>query len=621
MNEKNVRALTGQLTALALLCCGAPPSPQPPTTANPPATSCSERVGTLLSQMTLQEKAGQMVQAWQANASPEDVRRYNLGAVFSGGDSAAWATGYDDRGKTDAESWADMLDAYHAAARSSRLAIPVLYGFDAVHGNSKATGATIFPHNIGLGAAADPALAEAIGRASAREVAAVGVNLVYGPSTIAAADERWGRTFESYSEDPTQAGLLAAATARGLQGNFDESHVLACAKHFAGDGLTDVGTSTAKPQWTNRHGILDRGDVSLGEEEFRRLAVEQYRPVIDAGVKIIMASFSSWNGKKSHGDYHLLTEILKQELGFRGFVTGDYQGHSELGATISDQVVAAFNAGIDMVMEPVEWKSTLQAIVAEAGKRLPNERIDDAVGRILAVKCEAGLFDRERDPRLLTELGAPSHRALARRAVAESLVLLKNEGSAQRPPPLPLAEGSRVFLAGSGADDLTPQCGGWTITWQGGGSQTVGTTLLEAVSKRATVSTNVADADVAVVVLAEPSYAEWFGDDPDIEFDARDIEALKRARASGKPTVAVMFSGRPMIIAPHLGLADSWVAAWLPGTEGDGIADVLFGDHPPTGKLSHSWPRTVAQLPLSPWAKPYDPLFPLGYGLGYEPRP
>lgn len=586
-----------------------------------PTQTCTDKATALLEQMTLQEKAGQMVQTWQANASPDDVSKYNLGAIFSGGDSAAGATGYDDRGKTDAASWAVMLDAYHAAAAGSRLGIPVIYGIDAVHGNSKTTGATIFPHNIGLGCTGDLQLAEEIGRATGEEVAAIGVNWVYGPSSIAAADERWGRFFESYSEDPGQVGLISAATTRGLQGHTSQGHasVVACAKHFAGDGLTEPGTSTAKPDWTPHQGILDRGNATMSEEQFRQLAIDHYKPVIEAGVGTVMASFSSWNGNKTHGNRHLLTEILKEEMGFAGFVTGDYLGHEDLKGEFNEQVIKALNAGVDMVMEPIKWREAIAAITTEADKSLPMTRIDDAVRRILTVKCEAGLFSRTRDPALMETIGSDAHRQLARDAVRKSAVLLQNNPVGDAGPALPLAKRSKIFLAGSGADDLTLQCGGWTISWQGSGKETTGTTLRQSVEKWATVVDDVAEADTVVVVLSEPAYAEWFGDDADIEFGEADLRALSDARASGKPTVAVLFSGRPMIIEEHLPLADAWLAAWLPGTEGDGLGDVLFGQYAPTGKLSHSWPRTVEQLPLWRSNPSYDPLFPYGFGLTYAP--
>lgn len=625
--------------SLAAIACTQTPSPrsgdsapsQAAPTANAahlglasswPSAACQSKVEGLLSQMSVAEKAGQMVETWQANASPEMVAEYGLGAIFSGGDSAAGATGYDDRGKTDAASWAKMLDAYHAASAGSRLGIPVIYGIDAVHGNSKTKDATIFPHNIGLGCAGDLELAEKIGQATAKEVSAIGVNWVYGPSNIAAADERWGRFFESYSEDPTQTGLLAAATTRGLQdtnGAYGAS-VVACAKHFAGDGLTEVGTSTAHPDWTPHQGILDRGNVTMSEPEFRKLAVDHYKAAIDAGAGTVMATFSSWNGNHTHGNHHLLTEILKDELGFKGFVTGDYLGHEDLKGTYDVQLLTAFNAGVDMVMEPIKWKEAIEIIVKEAGKGLPMSRIDDAVSRILTVKCDAGLFENKRNEALMSTVGSAEHRALAREAVRKSSVLLQNNKVNGGSAVLPLAKGTKIYLGGSGANDLTRQCGGWTISWQGSGSETTGTTLRQSVEKFATVVDDITQADTAIVVLSEVAYGEWFGDDADIEFDQADIDELTRARASGKPTVAVMFSGRPMIISKHLPLADAWLAAWLPGTEGDGLTDVLFGDYAPTGKLSHSWPRDLSQLPLWRSNPGYDPLFPYGFGLTYPSK-
>lgn len=589
-----------------------PPAPG----ATWPSASCQEQTEALIRNMTLSEKAAQMIVAWQVRASPEDVQRASLGAILSNGNSAAFATGYENHGDARPAPWAEMVGAYHDAAKRSRLGIPLLYGIDAVHGNNKVIGATIFPHNIGLGAARSAELVEQIGRATAKEVAAIGANWTFAPAAIVARDVRWGRTYESFSEDPALTGRLAAASVRGLQRAPEgEPAIVACVKHFAGDGLVEMGTSTMKPSWTDKHGLLDRGNVNLPEDRFRALAVEHYRPAIEAGALTVMISYSSWNGRKAHGDRHLITDILKGELGFQGFTVGDYEGHAELPGSHADQVVAAYTAGVDMLMDPEKWRETIEVVRQHAGGRLPFERINDAVRRILHVKCEAGLFDAEPNPQWKRFIG--SHRELARAAVRPSLVLLKNEAGAEQTAPLPLNKGSKIYVGGSGADDLTRQCGGWTVDWMGAGAQTSGTTVRAAIAKVAQVVESVEQADAAVVVLSEPSYAEWFGDDADITFEPADLEELARARASQKPTVAVMFSGRPMIIAPHLEQADAWVAAWLPGSEGDGVADVLFGDHAPTGKLSHSWPRSVRQLPLNVGDAGYDPLFPFGFGLGY----
>lgn len=582
-----------------------------PRTGPWPTAACSEKASALLAEMTLAEKVGQMTQAERGALSSNDIARYALGSVLSAGGSGP-------PGSTPS-AWAEMLDEYHARALTSRLGIPLLYGVDAVHGHNNVIGAVIFPHNIGLGATRDPELVAEVARMTALEVAGTGADWTFSPVVAVGLDPRWGRTYETFSERPEDTALLGAAAIRGYQGERlggDPTSVLACAKHFAGDGATTFGTSTME------QGLLDRGDTQLSEEEFRRLAIAPYLPAIEAGVGAIMVSYSSWNGVKLHGHRELVTDVLKGELGFRGLVVSDYQGIHELPGTYREQVVASVNAGIDLMMEADRFRDFIKTLTAavEAGE-VPMERIDDAVTRILTVKCEMGLFEKGPVDRSLTEqVGSAAHREVARRAVRQSLVLLKNEGDV-----LPLSKETSIVVAGSGADSLAHQAGGWTVGWQGAEDTAFpGTTVLgglrEVVSDPARITfsadgSEVGAAEVAVLVAAEAPYAEWYGDSADLALSGADVRALKNLAASGLPTVVVLLSGRPLIIEPHLSQAAAWIAAWLPGSEGGGVADVLFGDHAPSGKLPHAWPREVADLPLI--QREREPLFPYGFGLGY----
>lgn len=583
-----------------------------------PGSDIDRRAAALVQQMTLDEKIGQMTQAdSKALASLDDISRYFIGSVLSGG-------GSDPKTGNTARDWADHHDAHQRAALQTRLKIPLLYGIDAVHGHNNVLGATLFPHNIGLGAARDAALVEEMGRAVAREIAATGIDWTFAPGVIVARDERWGRTYESFAEEPGLVGELGAAFVRGLQTDnlAAPTAILACAKHFLGDGGTTAG--------------VDQGDTRMEEPELRRLFLAPYLPAIRAGVGSIMVSYSSWNGNKLHGHGHLLTDVLKHELGFRGFLVSDWAAIDQLPGDFKSSIETAINAGLDMVMIPngpggrpsgkpntyVEFITDLKELV-QAG-RVPLARIDDAVERILRVKLEMDLFGHPyADRRLLPEVGSAAHRDLARRAVRESLVLLKNDRQA-----LPLAKTARrLVLAGNGADDLGRQCGGWTISWQGKpGKVTEGTTILEAFRQAAgpacevafsTDASDVKDAAAVVVVLAEEPYAEGRGDRRDLHLKPADLATLRNAKAGGAPVVLVLLSGRPLILGEALGLADAVVAAWLPGTEGRGVTDVLFGDFAPTGKLSFSWPRSMEQIPVNVGDTPYDPLFPFGFGLTF----
>jgi beta-glucosidase len=593
-------------------------------TPRPPARRLStfdDRVNAVLARMTLDEKVGQMTQPdQQFLQDPSDVETYFLGSVLSGGDSDPKSNSFED--------WRDLYDNLQARSGKTRLKIPLLYGVDAVHGHNNVLGAVVFPHNVGLGATRDAALVEAIARITAKEVRATGINWAFAPCVAVPRDERWGRTYEGFAEDPKLVAELGAAAVRGLQGQGlgDPLGVVACAKHFAGDGGTSYGTGQLRgPE--GKPAPLDQGDTRLSEAELKRLHMQGYVTAIAAGVGSIMPSYSTWNGEKCSGSKRLLTEILKGELGFEGFLVSDYDAIDQLPGDSRSDVRQSVNAGMDMVMVPQKYReffTTLKSLV-EAGE-IPPGRIDDAVRRILRVKAALGLLDERpsltADRSLAPSFGSPEHREVARRAVRESLVLLKNDKRT-----LPLSKKlARIHVAGKSADDLGNQCGGWTITWQGkSGAPTTGTTILAAIraaAKDAQVTfskdgRDAAGADAAVVVVGETPYAEFFGDRDDLNLAKEDLEAIVNVKKAGIPLAVVLVSGRPLIVGDVLPTVDALVAAWLPGTEGQGVADVLFGDFKPTGKLPHSWPRSMVQVPVNVDDPGYDPLFPYGFGLTY----
>jgi beta-glucosidase len=510
-------------------------------------------------------------------------------------------------------------------------AIPIMWGTDAVHGHNNVIGATLFPHNIGLGAAHAPDLMERIGAATAREVAATGIDWTFAPTVAVVRDDRWGRTYESYSEDPEIVRAYADRMVRGLQGApgtrgfLDTSHVLATAKHFIGDGGTTDG--------------VDRGDTRGTEAELLQLHGQGYVAAIDAGVQTIMASYNSWNGWKVHGHQALLTDLLKQRMKFDGIVVSDWDGVDEVQGCSKDKCAQAINAGIDMVMVPNDWKgfitNTLEQVHAE---KIPMARIDDAVTRILRVKFRAGLFEKGKpSSRPLANkrelIGAPEHRAVARQAVRESLVLLKNERKV-----LPLRRKAKVLVVGDGADNIGKQAGGWTVTWQGTGNTNEdfpgATSILQGISRAVAeaggkVSSSVdglqqSRPDVAVVVFGENPYAEWFGDLKAVDYRGEaELALLQQLRQASVPSVCVFLTGRPLSIERQLAACDAFVVAWLPGSEGGGIADVLFRkangkvNYDFVGKLSFSWPRSAAQTAVNRNDPGYDPLFPYGFGLKY----
>ena len=583
-----------------------------------PLSSYDAQVKPLLAKMTLDEKIGQMTQAEQdALKDPADIEKMSLGSLLSGGSS-------DPKEGNSLKAWTDLYDRLQQHTRNSRLKIPILYGIDAVHGHNNVLDAVIFPHEIGLGCTRNPALIEKIGRVTAEEVRATGIQWAFGPCVTVPQDIRWGRTYEGFSEDPKVVSQLGEAAVRGLQGAglSDPLGVIACAKHYVGDGGTTFGSA--------RQGKgLDQGDTRVDEATLRKIHLPGYISAIRAGVGTIMPSYNTWNGVKCSASKRLLTEILKSELGFEGFLISDYNAIDQIDKDYKKAIGISINAGMDMAMVPTryrEYVADLKELVNEGN--VPMSRIDDAVTRILRVKFATGLMDANRsqlaDRNLQKSFVSAAHREVARQAVRESLVVLKNDRKV-----LPLSKKlARIHVAGKNADDIGNQCGGWTIDWQGksGNVTTGGTTILTAIQHTVSADTKVtfskdgsgaAGATLGIVVIGEKPYAEFEGDRADLTLDKEDIATFKAMKAAGIPTVAILLSGRPMIISDVLDQADGFVAAWLPGTEGQGVADVLFGDFKPTGKLGFSWPKTMAQLPLNMHNAKYEPLFPVGYGLKY----
>ena len=600
---------TRRLILLGALVAGAFAARPAEPTPTPSLMSFDARARALVRRMTLAEKVGQMTQAdQQFLRDPADVERYFLGSILNGGDS-------DPPAGNTLAAWRDLYEKLQAQAIRTRLRIPLLYGIDAVHGNNNVLGAVIFPHNIGLGATRNPALVRRVAEVTALETRAIGVNWTFAPCICVPRDIRWGRTYEGFSEDPQLVSELGAAAVRGVQGST--MRVAASAKHFGGDGGTLAGTGAEKG--------IDQGDTRADLATLRTIHLYPYRAAIAAGAATIMPSYSSWNGVKVTGDRFLLTDILKGEMEFRGFLISDYAAVDQVHPDYKTAIATSINAGIDMVMVPdryAEFIRLLTELVNEG--RVPMSRVDDAVTRILRVKLAMGLmeprYDFRADRALERHFGSAPHRAVARQAVRESMVLLKN---AHRTLPLRKSL-RRIHVAGKNADDVGSQSGGWTIAWQGKtGEVTPGGTTILAAIRRAVPATQVTysrdgsgaeGADAVVVVIGETPYAEMKGDRMDLALDEADRAAVANARAAGIPLVVVLISGRPMILGRVLDQADALVAAWLPGTEGDGVADVLFGDYAPSGRLPYTWPRSMDQLPRGA-----DPLFPLGFGLTYQP--
>lgn len=622
------------LAALTLGCAGAPAAQSPSGSAgdtgapeSPPASavyrdpgrSPVERAADLLSYMTLEEKLGQMLQVdRQFLVRESHITEYGLGSLLSGGGSVP--------SPNTPEAWADMIDGYQRRALETRLGIPLLYGTDAVHGHNNLAGATIFPHNIGLGATRNEAIVAETARITAIEAAAVGVNWSFSPSVGAPQDIRWGRTYEGFSEDPELVARLGAAYVRGLQGPRGPGSlarpdtIMATLKHFVGDGATAGGR--------------DQGDVPLPVDQVVARFGVPYRLGIDAGAGSVMASFNSIQGTKVHGSRAVLTEQLRDRLGFAGLLVSDWAAIRQLFGAPMAQVVRAVNAGIDMIMIPDDYAGTfLQLKGGVLSGDIPMERVDEAVLRILEAKFALGLFE---DPfaqrQFLDRIGSPEHREVARRAVQQSVVVLENEGEV-----LPVTEqGLSVLVVGERADDVGSQSGGWTLSWQGGRGDIVpGTSILEALrdlAEEADDSLNLTyrpdgriipgdpTPDLILAVVGEDPYAEMEGDSRDLGLPTGDMEVFRRAAQLDAPLVTLVFSGRPVMIEHILAESEAVVAAWLPGTEGAGVVDVLVGRVPAVGKLSYTWPSRVDALPIQSTEPAPGVLFPRGFGLTYPAR-
>jgi beta-glucosidase len=615
-----------------------PDATAPPVPATQPAGDLyldptqppEKRAEDLLSRMTLDEKIGQMTQVDRNVLTPQDVAAYFIGSVLSGGSEALGNEAQDVNNAQ--KGWADMVDGFQDGAMQTRLRIPIIYGVDAVHGAASVYGATIFPHEIGLGAADDPALVEQIGRATAEELAASGVRWNFAPFLAVPQDIRWGRTYENFSENTDLVTRLGAAYIKGLQntapkqGLSDPLAVLASPKAFLGDGGTTWGSSTTNV--LDHAYILDQGDTRVDEATLRRLYLPPYQAAVDAGALNIMVSFSSWNGTRMHAHKYLLTDVLKGELGFKGFLVSDWGGINQVSPDYYTAVVTSINAGLDMAMVSNEYKDFIDAVKSGVSRGdIPQSRVDDAVRRILTVKFEMGLFERPySDPAALSLFGTQEHKDLARRAVQESLVLLKNDHQA-----LPLSrDASLILVAGEGANDIGMQSGGWTIHWQGQkGDHIPGTTILQGIQEAVSPETEVEysrfgvyaymtgkKADVGIVVIGEDPYAEGWGDKSDLSLQS---DLVAKVKEQANKVIVIVLSGRPVVLGEDIHQWDAVVAAWLPGSEGGGIADVLFGEAPFTGKLPYTWPRSNSQLPFDfnnlPAQGCSAPLFPFGYGL------
>jgi beta-glucosidase len=634
---RDMAAVAGVLIIVA--ACGSSsvtqsPSAQPSGTTAPSQSDepwldtslpIKDRVAALLAQMTLDEKIGQMSavinqdpsKGWQLR-DPSDATTGMFGAALSGGDG-------NPSGPNTTQSWYEMVDAYQQAALKTRLAIPLLYGVDAVHGNAHVGGTTVFPHNIGMGATHDPELVEKACQVTAAEMYAAGTRFNFAPVVAVALDVRWGRTYESYGEDNALVGELGTACLQGLQGDSlsDPNTVVGDPKHFLGDGGTAWGTSTASG--SSGQYMLDQGVTQFDDATIADLFLPPYQKAIDAGARVVMVSFSSTKDDgKMHGSKFWITDTLKQKLGFSGFVISDWGGIDQLSSDYTAAVKAGINAGIDMAMIPGNWQqfaSAVKSLVASGD--ISQARVDDAVSRILTVKFEMGLFENPMTPSGQWDgVGSDANRAVARQAVAESAVLLKTGAGV-----LPLAKsGKTVLLAGQAADDIGLATGGWTLSWQGqAGNMTAGTTLKTALEAQLgsslTYSADAAfdasaKADVGIVVVAEKPYAEGVGDSATLALPAADAALIARTKSHVKKLIVIVYSGRPVMLDGIVDQADALIAAWLPGTEaGSGLADVLFGDVPFTGQTPFTWPKTPDDAPRYGKTACQGAVYPYGYGL------
>lgn len=605
------------------------PKAQSPLLPNPVLEA---RVKALLASMSVEDKVGQMIQADIKYVTSDDVRAYRLGSVLAGGNSKPEGQPYPD-----GKQWQALADAFYRASMDTsrgRPAIPVLFGIDAVHGHNNLVGSTLFPQNSALGATRDPQLIHDIGAVTAQELRASGISWTFAPTLTVPQDVRWGRSYEGYSQHPALVAQYAAAMVGGLEGKagtpefLDAGHVIATAKHFLGDGGTQDGK--------------DQGDARISESTLRDIHAAGYAPAIEAGVQVVMVSFSSWNGVKMAGNKPLITDVLKGRLGFDGIVLGDWNAHGQVPGCTNEDCPVAYNAGLDMLEAPDSWKGLYKNTLAEVKSGvIPMSRVDEAVTRILRVKMRLGMFEAgapSTNPlavRSAEVIGNPAHRALARRAVRESLVLLKNDRSV-----LPIDPRKHVLVAGDGADNLSKQNGGWTLTWQGTGLTNANfpgaTSIWAGIKAQVSAAGGSAELsvdgdftqkpDVAIVVFGEDPYAEFQGDRPNLAYrpgNDRDLDLLRKLRGQGVPVVAVFLTGRPLWMNREINAADAFVVAWLPGSEGAGIADVLLRGrdgriaHDFHGTLSYPWPRRAIQGPSVAGAGGEQPQFPYGFGLTY----
>ena len=591
-----------------------------------------QRISDLMAKMTLEEKVGQLMQPDINSVTPEQVREFNLGSILNGGGSAP-----DKNLRNTPDSWLALADEYWEASTDRSdggVGIPVIWGTDAMHGHSNIVGATLFPHNIGLGAANDPDLIYEIGRVTALEILTTGLDWTFAPTIAVVRNDRWGRTYEGYSEDPKIVAAYAPRFVEGLQGKYGsdeflgEDRIIATAKHFVGDG----GTKNGK----------DQGDNLSTEAELRDIHAAGYPPAIAAGVQTVMASYNSFHGEKMHGMESMLTGVLVERMGFDGLVVGDWNGHGQVKGCNNKSCPESFNAGLDIFMVPNDWEALYRNTIKQVQSGvISQQRLDQAVARILRVKMRAGIFDAPKPSERKNAgnwdlLAAPEHRAIAREAVRKSLVLLKNENAL-----LPLPANADVLVAGSGADDIGKQSGGWTLSWQGTGNTNDhfpnASSIFDGIRKAveagggsAVLSENgewTEKPDVAIVVFGEDPYAEGVGDRATVDYASDDgLDLLKKFKEAGIPTVSLFISGRALWVNPELNQSNAFVAAWLPGSEGAGVADVLIADENDqtrfdfTGKLSFSWPATPGQVDINVGDSDYNPQFAYGYGLSYSDR-
>lgn len=597
-----------------------------------PNPAIEARIHALMAKMSIEDKVGQMIQADIKYVTPDDVRTYRLGSVLAGGNSKPPGHPFPD-----GSHWRALADAfYHASMDTSRggLAIPVLFGIDAVHGHNNLVGSTLFPQNSALGATRDPQLIHDIGEVTAQELRASGISWTFAPTLTVPQDGRWGRAYEGYSQNPALVAQYAAAVVGGLEGKpgtpqfLDAQHVIATAKHFVGDGGTHDGK--------------DQGDAQISEAALRDIHAAGYPPAIKAGVQVVMVSFSSWNGAKMAGNKALITGVLKERMGFDGIVLGDWNAHGQVPGCTNEDCAVAYNAGLDMLEAPDSWKGLYTNTLAQVkAGTIPMSRVDDAVTRILRVKMRLGMFDAgapSTNPLAVKAadiIGSPAHREVARRAVRESLVLLKNHRGT-----LPIDPRKHVLVAGDGADDISKQNGGWTLGWQGTGLTNANfpgaTSIWAGIDAQVKAAGGSAELsvegnytqkpDAAIVVFGEDPYAEFQGDRSNLAYrpgNDHDLELLRKLRGQGIPVTAVFLTGRPLWVNREINAADAFVVAWLPGSEGEGVADVLlrkpdgrvaYDFH---GKLAYAWPRSAAQIPVAAIARGERPQFPYGFGLTY----